>query len=261
MTTAVSALATVARATPTYSGSRSTSSPGQLVTDDGWSTSHGGFKIDFAVDWNGSYWTYDYHFYDADGSDLDPHISRFLKLQVSDVEGAWFKLVSDGHTPGYSSGDLIDLVPFDISFHLWDAPPEDPTYGFFGLFLGDDNDNTTDELSDSHVTFISSQGPMWGSFYGRDGELRRGWRGPAEAVNRGIDERRYSQSRRRDAELILVRRRRSIRCKALTTRLSNIGFLCRIRTRCRSPLRLFLPASSPFLACCCSTGCGNATAA
>ncbi len=187
-TLAVFALATVARATPTYSGSRSTSSPGQLVTDDDWSTSHGGFKITFSVDWNGSYWTYDYHFYDANGSDLDPHISRFLKLQVSDVEGAWFKLVSDGHTPGYSSGDLIDLEPFDISFHLWDAPVEDPTYGFFGLFIGDDNDNTTDELSDSHVTFVSSQGPMWGSFYARDGDASgEGGVGPAEAVNRGID--------------------------------------------------------------------------
>jgi hypothetical protein len=168
----------------TLVGTRSTST-GAIVSDDGWSSAHGGFRVDFTVQSVGSLWQYDYVFKDADGSSLDPSISRFIKLEVSNtVSHATFQLISDGHTPGHSAGDLVTLTPADLTFHLWDAPATDPTFMLHSVFVGDDNDNQSDELSDGHITLLSSQGPMWGGFYARGANEGTG---PAEATNRGLN--------------------------------------------------------------------------
>jgi hypothetical protein len=170
-----------------YSGVRSTANADQVVTDDEWSTAKGGFTVTFAVEWTGSAWKYDYTFADADGSSLEPPITRFLKLEVSDVSGAWYKYVSDGHTPGYCAGAEVPVTPSVHTFHLWDAPESAPAYSLCSLFIGDDNDADRDELADGRITILSSQGPKWGSFYARDGDPYGCYDGPAEAVNRGFN--------------------------------------------------------------------------
>ncbi len=167
-----------------FIGTRSTSTGG-IIADDGWSIGNGGFRIDFSVSQVGPLWRYDYVFKDANGTGLDPNITRFIKLEVSqNVPSAVHQLISDGsgvHNPG----DLITLTPQAYSFHLWDAPASDPSYDLFSVFVGDDNDNLADELSDDHISFLSTQGPMWGSFYVRDGHDES--TSPAEAINRGFN--------------------------------------------------------------------------
>lgn len=171
-------------ASAAFIGTRSTTNGG-IIADDDWSIGNGGFRVDFTVTQVGPLWEYDYVFKDADGSGLDPSISRFIKLEVSqNVPGAVHQLISDG-TPPHNPGDLITLTPSLYSFHLWDAPASDPSYDLYSIFVGDDNDNLADELSDDHITFLSTQGPMWGSFYVRDGNSGNG---PAEAINRGFND-------------------------------------------------------------------------
>src|SRR3972149_2782430 len=180
-------IAGTADATPIFTGTRSTASTDQIIADDEWKPTSGGFKVTFTVEWTGSYWSYDYVFRNKNGDPLDPAITRFLKLQVSDVSGSWYKLISDGHTAGYSTGQLIPLTPALLSFHLWDAPASDPSYSLYSIYIGDNNDSSPDELSDGHVTILSSQGPKWGSFYARDGDPYGQYTGPAEAINRGFN--------------------------------------------------------------------------
>lgn len=167
-----------------YIGTRSTDTPGALVvSDDEWSVPKGGFKIDFSVEWTGSLWSYTYTFSDADGTPLDPTISRFLKIEVSEgITGATYAYISD------CGGEIVPLTPMAVSFHLWDAPASDPSYDMYCLMIGDNDDQQYDELSDCVITILSSQGPMWGNFYARDGDPYAGYDGPAEALNRGFNE-------------------------------------------------------------------------
>jgi hypothetical protein len=167
-----------------FVGSRSTTT-GAIISDNGWSSKNGGFRIDFTVTEVGPLWQYDYVFKDADGSGLDPNITRFLKLEVSqNVPAAQHWLISDGTGPT-NPGDLLLLAPALVTFHLWDAPASDPSYPLYSIFVGDDNDGVADQLSDDRVSILSTQGPMWGSFYVRDGHTESS--APAEAVNRGFN--------------------------------------------------------------------------
>jgi len=167
-----------------YIGTRSTETPGALVvSDDEWSVAKGGFKIDFSVEWTGTLWLYTYTFSDSDGSLLDPTITRFLKLQISEgIPGATYSYISD------YNGEIVPLTPMAVSFHLWDAPASDPLYDMYCIKIGDDKDQGHDELSDCILTILSSQGPMWGNFYARNGDPYPGYDGPAEALNRGFNE-------------------------------------------------------------------------
>ncbi len=164
-----------------YSGTRSTAYSGQLVTDDAWTastkryTDPSGFRITFSAEQTGDLWYYTYTFKDQDGSPLDPSITRFFKLQVSSVAGATYGYISD------ATGNVVSLTPEYGGFHLWDAPASDPSYYMNFIMYGDDRDSTgAGELADGRITIVSSQAPMWGSFYARGSD------GPSEATNQGF---------------------------------------------------------------------------
>jgi hypothetical protein len=183
-------LGTVRTSSAAYTGTRTTTA-GQLVADDEWGGgAKGGFKITFSVERTDSLWSYTYHFNDADGAPLDPTMTRFFKLQVSNVPGAYYAYVSDGTTAGV--GDRVALTPMvHDGFHLWDAPASDPSYYLDCVKMGrPDGASPADgltEMSDGAITILSSQGPMWGSFYARGGDPYLPYEGPAEVVNRGFN--------------------------------------------------------------------------
>jgi hypothetical protein len=168
---------------PYYAGFRSTANLGQLVTDDGWAD-WGGFKLTFSAELKSDtlkYWKYTYTFSNANGSPLDPKIEKFLKLQVSDpnlTAGEWYRLES-------LNGSVLTPVD-DAGFHLWDTPVSYPYYdlGYY-IKIGGNEGPITGQLADGRVTILSSQAPMWGSFYARGGYTNTP-QGPAEAVNRGF---------------------------------------------------------------------------
>jgi hypothetical protein len=179
-----------------YSGTRSTSVSGQLQSDDAWDTSHGGFQVTYSVTEvtnpslkaQGYNWQYTYTFRNASGdtSTLSPAITKFLKIEVSNVSGSKFAYISDGSTTGYSAGSVVALAPInDIGFHIWDAPADAPYYDMYHIKIGTTND-TAPELNDNTVTILSSQAPKWGSFYARGTSNAEGTSGPAEALNQGF---------------------------------------------------------------------------
>ncbi|MBN1570908.1 MAG: hypothetical protein JXA73_23910 [Acidobacteria bacterium] len=160
-----------------FEGVRSTNNADQLVTDDAWAGAYGGFQISFSAEYisTGNYWKYTYEFNDADTTALKPVISKFFKLQVSSVNDAWYRL---------ENGTQLTVLT-DAGFHLWDAPASDPVYSL-GTYIKIDD---LGELSDGIVTILSSQAPMWGSFYARGGYIPYYTNyGPAEAVNRGFND-------------------------------------------------------------------------
>ncbi len=174
---------TVVSAGPTYVGTRSTANLAQLVADDGWSVSNGGFRMTFSVYQRAdSKWSYTYTFTNADGSSLNPLITRFIKLEVSNVPSAYYAYIDN-------TGTEVSLSPIiHNGFHLWDAAASAPYYYLNIVKYGDDLDSTgAGELSDGIIEFVSTQAPMWGSFYVR-GTYGPGGSaaGPSEATNVGF---------------------------------------------------------------------------
>lgn len=145
-----------------YSGTRTYSS-GQLMADDEWA--NGWTSMSFNVtQLEDDYWQYDYTFtYYGYSSYSDP--MNFLKLQVSEnVPGAEYYYIDE------ITKSRISLTPSIEYFHLWDADAEDPCFYLYCLYIGPDT-NTQSQLDDArgttNITFVSTQAPMWGSFYAR----------------------------------------------------------------------------------------------
>ena len=177
-----------------YSDTRSTSA-GELVSDDAWA---GGAQVTFTVQQRtDGKWSYTYTFTDLQGRPLQN--AQFLKIEASNVAGANYYYASG------SNSRPLTLITQDPGFHLWDTSSQNAArdtnhYMAAGsayashLRVGGNADearasaeiaNQVRELSDGSITIISSQAPMWGSFYlrGPSGSSN----GPPELLNRGFN--------------------------------------------------------------------------
>jgi hypothetical protein len=134
-----------------YTGTRTYSS-GQLMADDEWASAISSISFE-VTQLESGLWSYTYTFTMPGGSGSVP--MNFVKLEVSkDVPNAEYWYVN-------SAGAYVSLMPQMEFFHLWDASASAPNYYLYGLYM------SGAELSDSSITFISTQSPMWGSFYAR----------------------------------------------------------------------------------------------
>ncbi len=148
--------------------------PTQILANDGWASGEeGGFRISWNISLNGSLWNYSYTISNADGSTPTiPNISHFI-LEVSpfidasnisqyifnsnttisaDSPKSWTKdpLSPDNPSPGGNNGN--PNLPADL-------------YGI--KFVGDED---FDKSSEYTFTFQSTQIPVWGDFYVKDGK-------------------------------------------------------------------------------------------
>lgn len=145
----------------------------QLVTADGWDTDEGGFKIawDISFDDGGTdLWTYAYTVTNDSGSALAKALSH------------WLLEVSPAITPD-NVNFAIPEIPNDnfdlLGPQTWDADPDSPNNTSPGGNNANPNlpadiyaiklDTGSDEVPGGTYTFKSTQSPIWGDFYGKDG--------------------------------------------------------------------------------------------
>jgi hypothetical protein len=143
-------------------GCRSTPELSGIVGADGWEDESGGLTVTWGISKAGGLWHYSYTFTDDDGTAATPGTSHII-LQVSDI-------INEGNLDEYVFGANAPLV----GPRLWTADPNYPNsdspgannanpnlpVGLYGMKL--DAELTT-------YTFASTQAPMWGHFYVKDG--------------------------------------------------------------------------------------------
>ena len=153
-------------------GSRNASSG--VIGNNDWSVALGGFEISWEIVNMGSYWSYMYTFTDQNGSQIDPDVSHWL-LEVS---------------PTITQANVNSAI-YDTNFTLegpqiWNKDPAFPgstnpgsnkgnpnlPVDFYGIKL---------DTSQATYTFKSTQDPIWGDFYVKDGQQP-----VATAYNAGI---------------------------------------------------------------------------
>ena len=146
-------------------GSRSTPQSSGVFAANGWTETNGGFTISWEIlfDPNVAHWTYSYTITDKDGTPIEPEISHLL-LEIS-------PFISPDNV-----GDHIFNSTVPITGPMtWTADPNSPNTTNPGANNG--NPNLPDDIygikldeSLGTYTFQSSQPPMWGDFYSKDGK-------------------------------------------------------------------------------------------
>ena len=149
-------------------GSRSTPDASGIVAADGWTDANGGFKISWTIvdpqDSLSGHWEYSYTLSNADGSaPTIPGLSHWL-LEVSPV-------ITSDNVGGY----IFDSDPAFIGPQTWSPPPPGKSNvnmpgDLYGIKFTP-TDNT--EESSYTFTFQSTQNPVWGDFYAKDGNQRQ----------------------------------------------------------------------------------------
>ena len=178
-----------------YIGSRWTPPSYGIEATGGWSDWHpseepvsGGLRLDWVIAPGAvSGWDYSYTFTDLGDTPPDPEVSHWI-LQVSDFmtsEDYEQYFIWDEGGPGV--------------FGVWEADPDSPG----ASSPGDNNGNPNlpgypdplhglkFELTDTPYSFWSSQQPVWGSFYAKDGKqdgfVTTAWNPGLEGPGSGYD--------------------------------------------------------------------------
>ena len=148
-----------------YTGSRSTPPASGVVGYDGWSESQGGLKVEWTITQEPSgLWSYTYTFSDENAlPPPNPELSHWI-LEVS---------------PFITTANMSDYFIFsDPSVvkgaETWAADPNSPDSTSPGANNGNPNlpadiYGIKFDFSDWTYSFVSSQQPVWGDFYAKDG--------------------------------------------------------------------------------------------
>lgn len=141
-------------------GSRNTTSG--VIGNNDWSVALGGLEISWEIVNMGSYWSYSYEFANQNGGPIDPDIGHWL-LEVSPT----------------ITEENVKLAIYDINFVMegprtWDADPEFPNSEKPGANKGNPNlpvdfYGIKLDSSQSVYSFNSTQDPIWGDFYAKNG--------------------------------------------------------------------------------------------
>lgn len=159
-------------------GFRSTS--GGIIANGGWAQDNGGFEISWNITYDSGIWHYSYTFANADGSTpTTPDVSHWL-LEVS---------------PVITVDNMEDYI-FNANFTLvapktWTADSNfpntsDPSGNHANPNLPKDIYAIKLDTGLTTYTFDSTQSPIWGDFYAKDGRGGRSDTLPT-AWNAGID--------------------------------------------------------------------------
>lgn len=144
-----------------------------LVAADGWADSSNGFKISWDISFNAgtSLWEYEYTLTAKDGTDTSPDLSHWL-LEVSEA-------ITTDNVENAIPGDNFNLV----GPQLWMADPDSPNSTTPGANNANPNlpadlygiklDTEAPDVGGIY-TFTSTQAPIWGDFYGKDGVVNAG---------------------------------------------------------------------------------------
>lgn len=145
-------------------GLRSTPISLGLVASDGWTQENGGFKISWNISQVGDDWSYSYTFTKTDGSQLTKNVSHWI-LEVSPI-------ITAENVYGYIFNTNFTLEGPEIWTESQSNPymPEE----IYGIKL---------DTGLTIYTFMSTQAPIWGDFYAKDGKQSDIW---ATAWNTGI---------------------------------------------------------------------------
>jgi hypothetical protein len=147
--------------------------PAQIVATDGWTSTNGGFKISWDISQSGPLWNYSYTISNADGTaPTSPNISHLL-LEISPFITANnisqylsnFNIAISDDSPKLWAGD--PLSPNDTSPGGNNGNPNLPADLYGIKFVGDGAFDTDTEYT---FTFQSTQIPVWGDFYVKDGK-------------------------------------------------------------------------------------------
>ena len=139
-----------------------------LVGQGRWCPELGGFRLDWNIYFDGTYWNYTYSMSDADGSDLQPELSHMI-LEVSPT-------ITSENIDEIIFNTSIDFDEEDGQVNLeWGADPDGTT----GSNPGGNNGNPNlpadlygvkfAESSTDTWYFQSTRAPVWGDFYAKDG--------------------------------------------------------------------------------------------
>jgi len=148
-----------------YTGSRSTPPLSGVVGYDGWSNDEGGFKVEWTITHElTGLWSYTYTFSDKNAlPPPNPDVSHWI-MEVSPF------ITMDNMSNYFTFADP-SLVK---GAEWWTADPNSPNSTSPGANNG--NPNLPADLygikfdfTDSTYSFLSSQQPVWGDFYAKDG--------------------------------------------------------------------------------------------
>ncbi len=150
-------LGTGAGARASVIGSRTTPETNGIVASDGWEQPLGGFKISWDIEQVGAdLWTYSYKLSNADGSmPTDPALSHFILEVSGDITD------ENWHTyfPDVTTGTVVEVEDFTATSDGNSNPYLPGT--LHGIKFAGDN---------YIFEFTSTQAPVWGDFYAKDGK-------------------------------------------------------------------------------------------
>lgn len=142
-------------AIPPLQGSRVTPEASGVIAADGWTADNGGFMIEWAItpeSWNSvAGYRYEYFLTDDDGDTLRKMPSHFI-IEVSSI-------INDENLPSYFD-DFDGRVDFDRSWDGTDPGNPNLPSPIYGIKL---------DYEAGYYSFWSTQSPMWGDFYAKDG--------------------------------------------------------------------------------------------
>jgi hypothetical protein len=157
----VVATANVAVGAGDQTGDRKTPAAHGIVGLSGWSNASGGIKIAWTISFDGTDWNYSYLFTKKDGTALSPQVSHML-LEVSSI---------------ITSENVEDFI-YDSSSIVgpmtWPADPNSPNEPSCGANNANPNLPAAIyaikvDMSGPGYSFKSTQPPMWGDFFIKDG--------------------------------------------------------------------------------------------
>lgn len=151
-----------------WTGSRTTPAASGVVGNGRWAPgTEGGLKISWEITFAAGIYTYSYTFENADGSDINPDVSHWI-LEVSPI-------ITDDNVSTFIFGANATVV----GPQTWTPDPATPGSTLPGANGGNPNlpaalygikfDTGSDNVDDATYTFQSTQAPIWGDFYAKDG--------------------------------------------------------------------------------------------
>jgi len=155
-------------------GSRSTPELSGIVATDGWDAENGGFTISWNINYDSGVWNYSYTFNNVSGGVPNPDMSHLI-LEVSPI-------ITEANLSSYLWDFKVneEITGFDVlGPKEWESGNENPYIP--GVIYG----IKFDDLEDGSYlfTFKSTQAPIWGDFYTKDGQQSGTW---ATAWNTGF---------------------------------------------------------------------------
>ena len=147
-----------------YTGSRTTPESSGIGSTGGYLEENGGFKIEWNISFDGTYWNYSYTLTNADGTTVSPDVSHWIveispEIPFAKIGDYIFEANATVVTPGGAYWEKDTNFPNTTQAG---ANKGNPNLGT--NLIGVKFDTGSDEVSGIY-TFKSVEPPIWGDFY------------------------------------------------------------------------------------------------